>query len=249
MVRKISVAAFFVAASFTTVAQAEKLTARFGEKSPTSDKSKNLFVYSDEKISSVEHSSTKGWSSMKVYPKLGDVSPFGTLMGVNTDSGIIAIRAVQADGSRVTTNITFATEDGNKVVKEITEAGTESKEEVEKERAAKLAKQKEEAAKRAAQIAAADPLLVTMNATRARHGLPPCIYDPSLQNISYRNNAAGGGHVVMGGNGQIWAGTGSYQGAVNMWLNSSGHRVIMLSGRRYAGCAVGPGNQATCTFR
>ncbi len=110
-------------------------------------------------------------------------------------------------------------------------------------------------------------LVNSINAYRARHGLPPMIYSPELQkaaerhasdmaahnrmshsgsdgsNFSMRARAAG--FPMMGG-GEIVAG-GSASEAVSMWSQSPGHNAQMLSNRKYIG-AAGVGEFSCAVF-
>jgi hypothetical protein len=92
-----------------------------------------------------------------------------------------------------------------------------------------------------------DPVLRVINRWRAASHLPPVAYDPNMAAISQTNNAMGGVHAYTGNCRQTWAGTPDPESAVAMWINSSGHRNIILASNLVRGGSHCAGNGATFT--
>jgi hypothetical protein len=92
-----------------------------------------------------------------------------------------------------------------------------------------------------------DPVLRVINRWRARFQLPPVVYDPNMAAISQTNNAMGGVHAYTGNCRQTWAGTADPDSAVSMWMNSSGHRNIIMASNLVRGGSHCAGNGATFT--
>ncbi len=92
-----------------------------------------------------------------------------------------------------------------------------------------------------------DPVLRVINRWRARFHLLPVAYDPKLAAISQTNNAMGGVHAFTGNCRQTWAGTSDPESAVAMWINSSGHRNIILAANLTRGGSHCASNGATFT--
>ncbi len=69
-----------------------------------------------------------------------------------------------------------------------------------------------------------------LNNYRARMGQGPVVHDVSLSQQASQNNQSGSPHgYVPGGCCQNWcSGTGSADGALQMWINSSGHNANLL---------------------
>ena len=65
--------------------------------------------------------------------------------------------------------------------------------------------------------------------------------------ISQTNNAMGGVHAYTGNCRQTWAGTPDPESAVSMWMNSSGHRNIIMASNLVRGGSHCAGNGATFT--
>lgn len=87
------------------------------------------------------------------------------------------------------------------------------------------------------------PLLQRVNALRARYGLASLANDANLESGSlYQANYCARVGTLIHGSGvaEILAMNGQgIETALNQWLNSPGHRALLLSGRfRYAGVAV-----------
>jgi hypothetical protein len=92
-----------------------------------------------------------------------------------------------------------------------------------------------------------DQVLRVINRWRARYNLPPVAYDPNMAAISQTNNAMGGVHAYTGNCRQTWAGTADPEYAVSMWMNSSGHRNIIMAPNLFRGGSHCAGNGATFT--
>lgn len=92
-----------------------------------------------------------------------------------------------------------------------------------------------------------DPVLRVINRWRARYHLSPVAYDPNMASISQTNNAMGGVHAYTGNCRQTWAGTSDPESAVAMWINSTGHRNIILASNLIRGGSHCAGNGATFT--
>ena len=92
-----------------------------------------------------------------------------------------------------------------------------------------------------------DPVLRVINRWRARFHLPPVAYDPNMAAISQTNNAMGGVHAYTGNCRQTWAGSSDPESAVSMWMNSSGHRNIIMASNLVRGGSHCAGNGATFT--
>ena len=92
-----------------------------------------------------------------------------------------------------------------------------------------------------------DRVLRVINRWRARCNLPPVAYDPNMAAISQTNNAMGGVHAYTGNCRQTWAGTADPESAVSMWMNSSGHRNIIMAPNLVRGGSHCAGNGATFT--
>jgi uncharacterized protein YkwD len=65
--------------------------------------------------------------------------------------------------------------------------------------------------------------------------------------ISQTNNAMGGVHAYTGNCRQTWAGAADPESAVSMWMNSSGHRNIIMASNLVRGGSHCAGNGATFT--
>lgn len=92
-----------------------------------------------------------------------------------------------------------------------------------------------------------DPVLRAINRWRACYRLPPVVYDPRMAAISQTNNAMGGVHAYTGNCRQTWAGTSDPESAVVMWMNSTGHRNIILASNLVRGGSHCASNGATFT--
>jgi hypothetical protein len=92
-----------------------------------------------------------------------------------------------------------------------------------------------------------DLVLRVINRWRARSHLPPVTYDPNMAAISQTNNAMGGVHAYTANCRQTWAGTADPESAVSMWMNSSGHRNIIMASNLVRGGSHRAGNGATFT--
>ncbi len=92
-----------------------------------------------------------------------------------------------------------------------------------------------------------DLVLRVINRWRAQYHLPPVAYDPNMAGISQTNNAMGGVHAYTGNCRQTWAGTADPESAVSMWMNSSGHRNIIMASDLVRGGSHCAGNGATFT--
>ncbi len=92
-----------------------------------------------------------------------------------------------------------------------------------------------------------DLVLRVINRWRARFHLSPVAYDPNMAAISQTNNAMGGVHAYTGNCRQTWAGTADPESAVSMWMNSSGHRTIIMASNLVRGGSHCAGNGATFT--
>jgi uncharacterized protein YkwD len=92
-----------------------------------------------------------------------------------------------------------------------------------------------------------DAVLRVINRWRAQCQLPPVAYDPALAAISQTNNAMGGVHAYTGNCRQTWAGTLDPESAVSMWMNSSGHRNIIMAPNLTRGGSHCASNGATFT--
>jgi hypothetical protein len=97
--------------------------------------------------------------------------------------------------------------------------------------------------------AASDPYGFTavLNRVRARMGLAPAAYDPSLSSWAAQNNAAQssrglGHHINPGGYQNCGWNYGNAESVAAAWMNSPGHRANMLQpGMTRFGIAFGPG--------
>ena len=92
-----------------------------------------------------------------------------------------------------------------------------------------------------------DPVLRVINRWRAQWHLPPVAYDPAMAAISQTNNAIGGVHAYTGNCRQTWAGTSQPESAVSMWMNSTGHRNIIMASNLVRGGSHCAANGATFT--
>jgi hypothetical protein len=92
-----------------------------------------------------------------------------------------------------------------------------------------------------------DAVLRVINRFRAQWQLPPVTYDPALAAISQTNNAMGGVHAYTGNCRQTWAGTPDPESAVSMWMNSCGHRNIIMAPNLTRGGSHCAANGATFT--
>jgi hypothetical protein len=92
-----------------------------------------------------------------------------------------------------------------------------------------------------------DAVLRVINRYRAQYQLPPASYDPALAAVSQTNNALGGVHAYTGNCRQTWAGAADPESAVSMWMNSSGHRNIIMAADLTRGGSHCAANGATFT--